>query len=97
MPVDPDKRAYSRKDDVMLRIVGIPSFVTAMTLVSTDAIAVYWRGITAPTNIDIHGWPIIKGHIPAPANDSCERLLGPAMSRLRSWLEAIRRLVQRGF
>ena len=55
MPVDPDKRAYSRKDDVMLRIVGIPSFVTAMTLVSTDAIAVYWRGITAPTNIDIHG------------------------------------------
>ncbi|MGF6307529.1 hypothetical protein ABIB82_001325 [Bradyrhizobium sp. i1.8.4] len=22
--------------------------------------AVFWRGVTAPTNIDIHGYPIIK-------------------------------------
>ena len=81
----------------LLYCVGVACFAGALVFHSSEANAVYWRGITAPTNIDIHGWPIIKGHIPAPANDSCERLLGPAMSRLRSSLEAIRRLVQRGF
>jgi hypothetical protein len=28
--------------------------------------AVFWRGITAPTNIDYHGWLIIKEPPPSP-------------------------------
>ncbi|WP_439393338.1 hypothetical protein ACRQ5Q_29075 [Bradyrhizobium sp. PMVTL-01] len=39
---------------------GIAAFVAAMIFNSSGANAVYWRGITAPTNIDVHGWPIIK-------------------------------------
>jgi len=49
----------------MLRILGIVPFVTAMMLVSTEANAVFWRGVTAPTNIDTHGWPIIKEPYPS--------------------------------
>lgn len=67
----------------MLRILGVAS-VTAIT----DASAVYWRGITAPTDIDhsrmAHYQRAISKHLPT---DTCEWLLGPPMSRLRSSLE----------
>ena len=38
----------------------------AATLSSSDANAVFWRGISAPTNIDYHGWYIIKEPYPSP-------------------------------
>jgi len=44
----------------------IISFVAAMSFNASDANAVFWRGITAPTDIDIHGWPIIKEPPPSP-------------------------------
>jgi len=37
----------------------------AVTLGSSDANAVLWRGISAPTNIDYHGWYIIKEPYPS--------------------------------
>ncbi len=39
---------------------ALVSFVAALTLSSSAANAVFWRGISAPTNIDYHGWVIIK-------------------------------------
>lgn len=52
----------------MMRILllGIASFVTAMIFNSPDANAVYWRGISAPTDITVNGWPIIKEPPPSP-------------------------------
>ncbi|MHC2281308.1 hypothetical protein ACVME8_007951 [Bradyrhizobium diazoefficiens] len=38
----------------------------AMTLSSSSANAVFWRGLTAPTNIDYHGYTIIKEPRPSP-------------------------------
>jgi hypothetical protein len=50
----------------LLLSIVIISFVTAMSFNASDANAVFWRGITAPTNIDVHGWPIIKEPPPSP-------------------------------
>jgi len=44
----------------------LASFAAALTLSSSDANAVFWRGISAPTNIDYHGWYIIKEPYPSP-------------------------------
>lgn len=38
----------------------------AMSFGAPDANSVYWRGITAPTNIDVHGWPVVKEPPPGP-------------------------------
>ena len=51
---------------LVLACVTIASITAAMTFNSSNANAVFWRGITAPTNIDIHGWPIIKEPPPSP-------------------------------
>ena len=45
---------------------ALASFVAALTLSSFAANAVFWRGIFAPTNIDYHGWFIIKEPPPSP-------------------------------
>jgi hypothetical protein len=50
----------------LLTCVAITSFAGALAVSSSDANAVSWRGITAPTNVDIHGWPIIKEPPPSP-------------------------------
>ena len=50
----------------LLLCAAAVSFATALTINSSSANAVFWRGITAPTNIDIHGWPIIKEPPPSP-------------------------------
>lgn len=44
----------------LLVCVAIICFAAALLISFPQAKAVYWRGITAPTDIDIHGWPIIK-------------------------------------
>jgi hypothetical protein len=49
-----------------LMCVGVLCFAAAMGFSIPDARAVFWRGITAPTNIDVHGWPIIKEAPPSP-------------------------------
>lgn len=46
--------------------VAVTAFIAAIVFNPPDANAVFWRGITAPTNIDIHGWPIIKEPPPSP-------------------------------
>ena len=51
---------------LFLTCFGVASFMAAMAFNAPDARAVFWRGITAPTNIDIHGWPIIKEAYPSP-------------------------------
>ena len=51
---------------LLLLCAALASFAAAMTLSSSDANAVFWRGLYAPTNIDIHGWPIIKEPPPSP-------------------------------
>jgi hypothetical protein len=50
----------------LLSCVAVTSFAAAIAFNPPNANAVYWRGITAPTNIDIHGWPIIKEPPPSP-------------------------------
>jgi hypothetical protein len=50
----------------LLVCVVIISFVAAMSVNASDANAVFWRGISAPTDIDIHGWPIVKEPPPSP-------------------------------
>jgi hypothetical protein len=52
----------------LLRCAAIVSFAATMTLSSSNANAVFWRGITAPTNIDIHGWPIVEETPPGPCH-----------------------------
>jgi hypothetical protein len=44
----------------LLRCTAAVSFAATLLMASSSANAVFWRGITAPTNTDIHGWPIIK-------------------------------------
>ena len=51
---------------IILLSAALVSFVAILTLTCSDANAVFWRGVTAPTNIDIHGWPIIKEPPPSP-------------------------------
>jgi hypothetical protein len=51
---------------LLLACVAIASFSAAMTFNSSDANAVFWRGIYAPANIDIHGYIIIKEPPPSP-------------------------------
>ena len=46
--------------------IAISCFAAAFVFNASEANAVFWRGITAPTNIDIHGWPIIKEPPPSP-------------------------------
>jgi hypothetical protein len=46
--------------------IAVACFATALLFRSSEANAVFWRGITAPTDIDIHGWPIIKEPPPSP-------------------------------
>ena len=46
--------------------VAITCFAATLVFGASDAKAVFWRCITAPTNIDIHGWPIIKEPPPSP-------------------------------
>lgn len=45
---------------------ALACFSAAMTLSPPDANAVFWRGLTAPTNIDYHGFFIIKEPPPSP-------------------------------
>jgi hypothetical protein len=51
---------------VLLLCAALACFAAAMTLRSSDANAVFWRGLYAPMNIDYHGWPIIKEPPPSP-------------------------------
>jgi hypothetical protein len=44
----------------LLFCAAVTSFASTLLMNSSSANAVFWRGITAPTNIDIHGWPIVK-------------------------------------
>jgi hypothetical protein len=44
----------------LLLCAAVMSFAATLLMNSSSANAVFWRGITAPTNIDVHGWPIIK-------------------------------------
>ena len=69
----------------------------ALTLSSSAANAVFWRGISAPTNIDYHGWFIIKEPPPSPVSvDPGERgllrsampILIGGMNELRAWIKA---------
>jgi hypothetical protein len=46
--------------------LGTMTFIGGLSFSASDANAVFWRGITAPTNIDIHGWPIVKEPPPSP-------------------------------
>jgi hypothetical protein len=70
--IPPALRARSIGNKVMrgflLVTIAIASFAGALTAASSEANAVFWRGITAPTNIDIHGWPIIKEPPPSPCH-----------------------------
>jgi hypothetical protein len=50
----------------LLRCTAAVSFAATLLMTSSSANAVFWRGITAPTNIDIHGWPIIKESFQSP-------------------------------
>ena len=50
----------------LLCCIAVTCFAGALVFHSSEANAVFWRGITAPTNIDIHGWPIIKEPPPSP-------------------------------
>jgi len=50
----------------LLCCVAATSFAGALVFHPSEAFAVFWRGITAPANIDIHGWPIIKEPPPSP-------------------------------
>ncbi|MGY4479157.1 hypothetical protein [Bradyrhizobium sp. USDA 3364] len=49
---------------LLLSSLAVASFAAAFH--TTEANAVFWRGVTAPTNIDIHGYPIIKEPPPSP-------------------------------
>ena len=51
---------------IILLCAALVSFAATLTLSSSNASAVFWRGITAPTNIDYHGWYIIKEPYPSP-------------------------------
>jgi len=50
----------------LLMCAALTAFGVTMIVNSKSADAVFWRGITAPTNIDVHGWPIIKEPPPSP-------------------------------
>jgi hypothetical protein len=50
----------------LLICTAITCFAGGLIFRSSEANAISWRGITAPTNIDIHGWPIIKEPPPSP-------------------------------
>jgi hypothetical protein len=50
----------------LLLCAAVMSFAATLLMNSSSANAVFWRGITAPTNIDVHGWPIIKEPRPSP-------------------------------
>jgi hypothetical protein len=60
--------------------MAVTCFAASLVLQSSEANAVFWRGITAPTNIDIHGWPTIKEPPPSPCQwittcgNACSRL-----------------------
>jgi hypothetical protein len=60
-----------RKPEYPMRILlqtcaVIASVGAMMTLSSSEASAVFWRGLSAPTNIDYHGWVIIKEYPYSP-------------------------------
>jgi hypothetical protein len=42
------------------------ALVAMIVFNSSEANAVFWRGLSAPTNIDYHGWFIIKEAPPSP-------------------------------
>ena len=51
---------------ILLRMCALlVSVEAAMILSSSAANAVFWRGLSAPTNIDYHGWVIIKSILTA--------------------------------
>jgi hypothetical protein len=50
----------------LLICTAMACFAGGLVFRSSEANAVFWRGITAPTNIDIHGWPIVKEPPPSP-------------------------------
>lgn len=50
----------------LLICAAAASLVATMTLNSSNANAVFWRGLYAPTDIDIHGFYIIKEPPPSP-------------------------------
>ncbi len=51
---------------LLLLCAALACFSAAMTLSPSNAYAVFWRGLTAPTNIDYHGYLIIKEPPPSP-------------------------------
>jgi hypothetical protein len=59
---------------LFLLCTALASFAAALTLSSSEANAVFWRGLYAPTNIDYHGWVIIKE--PAPSHCQWIRVNG---------------------
>ncbi|MHC2283918.1 hypothetical protein ACVME8_010588 [Bradyrhizobium diazoefficiens] len=50
----------------LLSCLAVTAFAAAFD--PPTANAVFWRGVTAPTNIDIHGYPIIKEQLRAHAS-----------------------------
>lgn len=50
----------------LLGCLAITSLVVAMAFNCSDANAVFWRGLTAPTDIDYHGFVIVKEPPPSP-------------------------------
>jgi hypothetical protein len=51
---------------LFLLCAALASFTATMTLTASNANAVFWRGLYAPTNIDYHGFVIIKEPPPSP-------------------------------
>ena len=50
----------------LLQMCVVLVVLVVMMVFSSEANAVFWRGISAPTNIDYHGWFIIKEAPPSP-------------------------------
>jgi len=50
----------------MLLVAAAVTFGAALILNASDADAVFWRGLYAPTDIDYHGFYIIKEPPPSP-------------------------------
>ncbi|MCP3368457.1 hypothetical protein [Bradyrhizobium cajani] len=49
-----------------LLCAALVSFGASIILSTSEGHAVFWRGVTAPTNIDYHGWVIVKEPPPSP-------------------------------
>ncbi|SDJ93724.1 hypothetical protein SAMN05216338_107425 [Bradyrhizobium sp. Rc2d] len=51
---------------LLLLCAALACFSASIILSTSGAHAVFWRGLTAPTNIDYHGWVIVRELPPSP-------------------------------